>query len=193
MCFPPLFFSNWKALDISDPFPQRNKNLYTARALWGRDSLTENKLTQTIWSRKETQQPVKSKMPLIFLSSASSLTREERFYPLNFPPGHLHTLRTKQEDGRGRNLLVFFLSPSLSFFPLPYIFHFPSIHLILFTLNIFFSIDSPRHRHWKSVEFVCVELSQWLESFDCVHEKDPLSNLWESIHNHLLNSFKNIY
>lgn len=54
-----------------------------------RDSLTENKLTKNIWSRKKrkrkknahTQQPVKSEMPLIFLSSASRLTRRERSAP----------------------------------------------------------------------------------------------------------------
>lgn len=60
-----------------------------------RDSLTENKLTKNIWSREKKkwrekkkmhkQQPVRSKMPLIFLSSGSRLTRRDRSAPTLLP------------------------------------------------------------------------------------------------------------
>lgn len=133
-------------------------------------------------------------MPLIFLSSASSLTREERFYPLNFPPGHLHTLRTKQEDGRGRNLLVFFLSLSL-------------VSPIFFTFLLFISSFSLltfsfplTHHHWGHVEFVWNYPTQICSRIDfCRLHQLAATN--ESLHaywslkslNHLLNAFKKLF
>lgn len=97
------------------------------------------------------------------------------FLPPQFPPWPFTHTENQTKGWEGKKSARFLsLALSLSFFPLPYIFHFPPIHLILFTLYIFFSINSPRHHHWERVEFVCVELSQWLESIDSVHKKDPL-------------------
>lgn len=135
-------------------------------------------------------------MPLIFLSSASSLTREERFYPLNFPPGHLHTLRTKQEDGRGRNLLVFFLS-----LPLFLSFLFPIFFTFLLFISSFllltFSFPSTHHdtiigRVWNYPN----DLNLLIAFMKKIHS-DSYTSKWQPVRvnslNHLLNSFKNIY
>lgn len=139
-------------------------------------------------------------MPLIFLSSASSLTREERFYPLNFPPGHLHTLRTKRKDGRGRNLLVFFLSLSLFLSFLSPIFF--TFLLFISSFSLFtFSFPSTRH---DTITGSVWSLSVWNYPSDfsvLFTKKDPLrffhgfisvgyTNRWPQTNlslNHLLN------
>lgn len=80
------------------------------------------------------------------------------FLPPQFSPWPFTHTENQTRGWEGKKSARFL---SLSFFRLPYIFHFPSIHLILFTLNIFFFMDSPRHHQWKSVEFVIIPMT-WI-------------------------------